>query len=1271
MGFNCDFIDKSATCEAGHHEFWNEIGVGTSEGPLFTKLECVMDISKEWSYEKRLMVDATKGKKKKVAIMPKKASKIPKKKMAKVKEMKVSTPKVLKKTMRRDDDYVGDVTKKVVADTLKMACSFEDTFSNPHVQRASEAMAIVLSSIEGQIKNLNDGKSIVKRIITDGAPSPSIPEHLQPVSDEKLHSLMDWLGLDEFERFERGQGKFICMCGSLKHDANECALTFEEDNPAHDDEGSDDNHQEHEHGEQDMTGDGSLPSIDPATLIPDTDLTTDRLRYLHAKYVCESLMDQREAGLLEEFSDNVMNEYAFVKRKRLSFERLYNQAEATEESVVLRHIRKKDKKLGFATSGSSPMTLIGGAGGPVEYHHHHSLDLSLYQHGRVTPSSFTRPITRPITLPTSRVTPSSFTRPITRPTTLPHGRVHSSPSLDHSTTEPSTIICITRLNTRLPASKSSSFRTQPDTRAQERKEDSSLSLDLSLDPILHNMEDLDWESKIAAEEEMMMDDDDDIDSTHEQSSETPEDYSYYTRNTEATDVVKTWDSEKNKLKMDLANIQSRICLAFDCWTAIAGEGYITLTAHYVDESWTLNSKILSFCDIPPPHTGDALATKIHECLKEWRIEENIFTLTLDNASANDTMQEILKERLNLDDNLLCGEYVAGVEEFLTFANSQRIVQSCREDPYVDVGNVVEDQYVDMVNDAFRYNVGFDDNYHQDGTNQNVEEPVRNHSKKFYDLLEGAQNPLYDGCREGQSQLSLAARVMQNKADHNMSERCVDSRWKPMDDYRRRTKVPYSRMWYLPIGDRLKRMYLSHKTAAVMRWHAEHQSKEEEMNHPSDAAEWRYFQELHPMFAEEPRNVYLRLCTDGFNPFGMSRNHSLWLVILTPYNLPPGMCMNTEYLFLTILNHGPNHPRGSLDVFLQPLIEELKELWSTGIDAYDVSLNQNFNLKAVLLWTISDFLAYNMLSGSTTHGKDASTEYPPESLTGEQIYYERLSGVNPPRTKDVGGNGHEKKMSGYGKEHNWHKESILWELPYWKDLNLRHCINKTHHWDPLITWTVQFYFNEICLRRMKGMEEQLGKTVNIGDVFIKTHTKPDGTYVDRKAEKIAELYQKNLQLRQSEFEAEASAVSDGTSRVRELTAEDCTTIFLQSTERDSRGVPYGVGSLKESLVNGKRKQAGDSTSFVALQEQLLEAQRKIEEQVSYNHRRESKIALREAENSRTADEQKKKLEHLSLVEKFLRENDPRFLNFLESHSAKETTIDPISPSPAASPSSSAS
>jgi len=70
----------------------------------------------------------------------------------------------------------------------------------------------------------------------------------------------------------------------------------------------------------------------------------------------------------------------------------------------------------------------------------------------------------------------------------------------------------------------------------------------------------------------------------------------------------------------------------------------------------------------------------------------------------------------------------------------------------------------MLNDVFNFNVGFDDNYHKNGSYQNVEELVRNHSNKFYDLFEGANNQLYNGCRERQLQLSLAARVMQNKAE---------------------------------------------------------------------------------------------------------------------------------------------------------------------------------------------------------------------------------------------------------------------------------------------------------------------------------------------------------------------------------------------------------------------------------------------------------------------------------------------------------------------------
>ena len=88
-------------------------------------------------------------------------------------------------------------------------------------------------------------------------------------------------------------------------------------------------------------------------------------------------------------------------------------------------------------------------------------------------------------------------------------------------------------------------------------------------------------------------------------------------------------------------------------------------------------------------------------------------------------------------------------------------------------------------------------------------------------------------------------------------------------------------------------------------------------------------------------------------------------------------------------------------------------------------------------------------------------------------------------------------------------------------------------------------------------------------------------------------------------------------------------------------------MKGILVNGKRNQLGDSSSFMAMQEQPKEAHRKIEEEAQYN-------AQREAELSKEAAKQKDRLEHLSLVEKYLRQTDPAFQNFMESRSTSTTT-----------------
>ena len=72
--------------------------------------------------------------------------------------------------------------------------------------------------------------------------------------------------------------------------------------------------------------------------------------------------------------------------------------------------------------------------------------------------------------------------------------------------------------------------------------------------------------------------------------------------------------------------------------------------------------------------------------------------------------------------------------------------------------------------------------------------------------------------------------------------------------------------------------------------------------------------------------------------------------------------------LSLLIPGPKAPENDIDVFLQPLVNELKELWDVGVTTYDASVGETFQLHAALLWTINDFPAYANLSGWSTKGK---------------------------------------------------------------------------------------------------------------------------------------------------------------------------------------------------------------------------------------------------------------------------------------------------------------
>ncbi|GJS73683.1 zinc finger BED domain-containing protein RICESLEEPER 2-like protein [Tanacetum coccineum] len=82
-----------------------------------------------------------------------------------------------------------------------------------------------------------------------------------------------------------------------------------------------------------------------------------------------------------------------------------------------------------------------------------------------------------------------------------------------------------------------------------------------------------------------------------------------------------------------------------------------LTVHYVDNEWVLRKKVLNFCPISS-HRGVDIGKVVEMCLLKWGIESNVFTITVDNATANDVAVAYLKNKYaNWEKSVLEGKWL--------------------------------------------------------------------------------------------------------------------------------------------------------------------------------------------------------------------------------------------------------------------------------------------------------------------------------------------------------------------------------------------------------------------------------------------------------------------------------------------------------------------------------------------------------------------------------------------------------------------------------------
>lgn len=444
---------------------------------------------------------------------------------------------------------------------------------------------------------------------------------------------------------------------------------------------------------------------------------------------------------------------------------------------------------------------------------------------------------------------------------------------------------------------------------------------------------------------------------------------------------------------------------------------------------------------------------------------------------------------------------------------------------------------------------------EDGASNNVMCPTDDRSSRFFRLIQDAEQPLYPGCKKfnklsfivrlfnikclghwtGKSfdmLLKLLKEALPEgetlpsswyetkkiigefgykykkidacpndcvlfwKAKANLDEcpKCGASRWKISKNCKKNgenKKVAKKVLRHFPLIPRLQRMYMCSRVAESMRWHEEDRKEDGILRHPADSPCWKAMDAIDD-FGTESRNVRLGLASDGFNPFSnMSVSHSTWPVLVVPYNLPPWQCMKSPNIILSLLICGPKGPGNDIDVYLQPLIEELQILWH-GVDTFDASKGEMFSMRAALLWTINDFPAYAYMSGWSTKGRlacpacnkdthsrwlEASGKHcytghrrwlkkdhkfrfmshrfdgneelgdKPSTLSGAEVL-EQLRDLSFKVGKcriQVKGKRKRKKVvpKDPSKYLNWKKRSIFFKLPYWKLLLMRHNLDVMH------------------------------------------------------------------------------------------------------------------------------------------------------------------------------------------------------------------------------------
>jgi hypothetical protein len=130
-------------------------------------------------------------------------------------------------------------------------------------------------------------------------------------------------------------------------------------------------------------------------------------------------------------------------------------------------------------------------------------------------------------------------------------------------------------------------------------------------------------------------------------------YKIVSRQTTTRDLLKYFtDKRDNPIESFKSNTITSVVVTFDIWSGNAKEDYLSVVGHYINADWQLEMRVLGLRLIDVSHNVENIAERVGNVLNDYGILHMVFSVTLDNASANnkamDALKPILKQYLGAD-----------------------------------------------------------------------------------------------------------------------------------------------------------------------------------------------------------------------------------------------------------------------------------------------------------------------------------------------------------------------------------------------------------------------------------------------------------------------------------------------------------------------------------------------------------------------------------------------------------------------------------------------